>query len=827
MITPPVPSKIGKYDVLGVIGRGGMGVVYQARDPHLDRRVAIKMITGAFSENSDMLKRFFREAQSLGSLQHPNIVTVFDLGDFEGHPYFVMEFLEGEGLDSVLSAGRSLNLMEKISIVIQVCQGLGYAHRRGVVHRDIKPANIMISKDGGVKIFDFGIAHAGQANVTRTGEILGTLRYMAPEQVNSKAVDSRTDIFATGVVLYQLITDHLPFDGENTAATLMKIVGEAPPPLGSFLASYPPEMEQILLRALAKNPDDRYGTAEDFAMDLAELQGQLKEELIGREMEEVAHFIVDGEVLKARGTLLRVLKIDHHHTGANRLMREVQQRIQRDERSKLIRGLREQAEQALADDQFDRALEHVDSALGLDRDRAELQQLRGSICAAAARAEKVHKALKAADVAQAEGDLESAMAAAQEALAVAPNDTRARMSYRVISQEMDERARQRQMEGCAAEERLRTDQIKRLRVDRLQNAKQSLYDQNFDAAIQALEAALRESGYDEDVRALLARARREQSEAVQNTVLRAEQEILLDERVRILEEALRKNPQDVRVKELLHQARNLNQVISQIAAAAQKLEEERRYDLALAKWETVSAVYPHYPGLKDIIKRVHDLKEQAHTNDRQDWINRIEHALNSRDYEQALSLIERANEQFPWDTDLTALQVRAEAGARHLVRMDPGASGSQELRNLVENRKREEMGSPDPVGTTRTPMPDGTISARTDAPTRSFDGGNTRSQAGLGNDALTEASLQLVERNLATFLGPLARIVVKRAAAKTASVAELYTLLASESGAGRRSTGIPGEENGPGPAQGSFAIYQVAAGSHRTGNRACRCFNSG
>src|SRR5438309_2733158 len=144
MTTTPIPPKIGKYEILGVIGRGGMGVVYQAKDPHLDRRVAIKMITGAFSENTDMLKRFFREAQSLGGLQHPNIVTVFDLGDFGGNPYFVMEYLEGEGLDRMLSNRRPLNLMEKIAIIIQVCHGLEYAHRRGVGRCDIKPTNIMI-----------------------------------------------------------------------------------------------------------------------------------------------------------------------------------------------------------------------------------------------------------------------------------------------------------------------------------------------------------------------------------------------------------------------------------------------------------------------------------------------------------------------------------------------------------------------------------------------------------------------------------------------------------------------------------------------------------
>ncbi len=828
MATSPIPSKIGKYDVIGVIGRGGMGVVYQAMDPYLDRKVAIKMITGQFSENSDMLKRFFREAQSLASLQHQNIVTIFDLGDFHGNPYFVMEFMEGDGLDSVLASRRPLNLLEKIAIVIQVCNGLGYAHRRGVTHRDIKPANIMISKDGGIKIFDFGIAHAGQSNVTRTGEVLGTLRYMAPEQVNSKGVDSRTDIFSLGVVLYQLITDHLPFDGENTASTLMKIVSEAPPPLCNFLSAFPPEMEEALLKALAKNPNERYATAEDFALDLSQLQGQLKEELIGQEMDEAASLIEQGEVYKAQGTLLRVLKIDQQHTKASRLLREVQQRIQRDELSKQVRGLRERAEEALADQQFDRALEHVDRALGLDRDNFDLMQLREAIRDAAVVAEKLQKALKAAENAHAEGKLEEAKVAVEAALAVAPNDTQARTLYRLIGRELEERARQQQMDGYLLEarqelssrkftaalkilkmaeeldpsapqvhsliesavagqeqerrrrelealtheveealnhddyisacqkadeglarfpddrnllklkgladrqrqieerkqlverimaesrvllqegrheelkdklenaltqlgpearlqsllgvvsERLVREQAERLRSERLQQARHSLHDRSFDDAIQILESQSSEMGDDPEVQDLLARARAEQTELVQGALSRAEQETVLDLRVNILEEALRMSPRDGRVKEQLHQARNLNQVITKIVSEAKRLEEERQYDQALAKWETVSAVYQHYPDLKNIIKRIRDMRDHALTSAKQSWINRIEHALSICDYDQAMALLGPAAQAFPWDNDLMALQDQAENGARQRAK-------AQKL--LVEGRK--------------------------------------------------------------------------------------------------------------------------------------------
>src|SRR4029077_20397473 len=275
-MAPKEPAKIGKYDVIDVIGRGGMGVVYEAIDPFLNRRVAIKMVTGGFAKNRELLKRFFREAQSTASLQHPNIVTVYELGEHEGNPYLVMEFLDGESLDTIISSRRQLSPLQKTQLIIGVCHGLNHAHGRGFVHRDIKPANIMVSKEGVVKIVDFGIAHIAAAKDTRTGQVLGSVSYMAPEQVNGSPVDARTDIFSTGVVLYELFTYSHPFDGENMAATLMKIIHATPAPLKDFVSDYPPQLEAIIFKALAKDRKERYQSADDLALDLTELQDQLK-----------------------------------------------------------------------------------------------------------------------------------------------------------------------------------------------------------------------------------------------------------------------------------------------------------------------------------------------------------------------------------------------------------------------------------------------------------------------------------------------------------------------------------------------------------------------
>src|SRR5579864_1838471 len=190
----PTVTKIGKYDVIEVLGKGGMGVVYKAMDNRIGRLVAIKMMTGGFADNPDLLKRFYREAQATGMLEHPNIVIVYELGDQDGNPYMVMQYLEGEPLDKMIQQRREIPMVEKLGYIIQACNGLNYAHQRGLVHRDIKPANLMVLKDGSCKLVDFGIARLGDTSLTRTGQVVGTIHYMSPEQINAQVVDGRTDI---------------------------------------------------------------------------------------------------------------------------------------------------------------------------------------------------------------------------------------------------------------------------------------------------------------------------------------------------------------------------------------------------------------------------------------------------------------------------------------------------------------------------------------------------------------------------------------------------------------------------------------------------------
>jgi hypothetical protein len=263
-------EKIGKYELLERIGRGGMGVIFKARDPILERSVALKVLS-SLEITPEVRARFFREAQACARLSHPNIVTIYDMGEDDGRLFIVMELLEGEELRQLIARRAPLALEDKLSIMVQICDGLHYAHERGVVHRDVKPANILLLRSGQVKIVDFGIAQlaaATQGELTRTGMIMGTLRYMAPEQVRGRA-DHRSDIFSMAAVSYELLAARPPFAGEDPMQILEQLRTEAPAPLSEVVPGLPPELTAIVARGMEKDPADRFA-------DLGEMRAQLE-----------------------------------------------------------------------------------------------------------------------------------------------------------------------------------------------------------------------------------------------------------------------------------------------------------------------------------------------------------------------------------------------------------------------------------------------------------------------------------------------------------------------------------------------------------------------
>jgi eukaryotic-like serine/threonine-protein kinase len=273
-------TKIGRYRIVDELGRGAMGIVYKAEDPNLDRLVALKTIIlpEDAEEHGEYRKRFFLEAKAAGKLNHPHIVTTFDCGELDGMAYLAMELLEGIDLRTRMTK-QGVTALEAIEIARQVAEGLGYAHERGVVHRDIKPGNIMLNGGGKAKIMDFGLARMRMADhKTSTGMVLGTPRYMSPEQISGQPVDQRSDIFSLGIVLYEMLTGTRLFSGENIEQVQHSITQTDHLPPTRVVPGLPAMIDFVVARALKKDPKVRYQDAYELASDLetclAELRGQ-------------------------------------------------------------------------------------------------------------------------------------------------------------------------------------------------------------------------------------------------------------------------------------------------------------------------------------------------------------------------------------------------------------------------------------------------------------------------------------------------------------------------------------------------------------------------
>ncbi|HYC37514.1 MAG TPA: serine/threonine-protein kinase [Usitatibacter sp.] len=271
-------STLGRYKIISEIGQGAMGVVYKAVDPIIDRTVAIKTINLNLSrqELEEYEARFQQEIKAAGRLNHPNIVTIYDVGKTDAVAYMAMEFLEGNELKDIIASGSLMPPDQVVDIIAQVADGLWFAHQQDIVHRDVKPSNIMVMKGGIAKITDFGIARLPNSAVkTMTGLILGSPRYMSPEQVIGKTIDARSDIFSLGVVLYEALTGIAPFDGENVNAIMYATVNTSPPPPSEHNRAVPAMLDLIVAKAMAKLLEDRYQSIKELADDLREVRRQI------------------------------------------------------------------------------------------------------------------------------------------------------------------------------------------------------------------------------------------------------------------------------------------------------------------------------------------------------------------------------------------------------------------------------------------------------------------------------------------------------------------------------------------------------------------------
>ena len=454
-----LPQAIDRYRVRERLGQGGMGALFLALDPAIDRLVAIKVLR---LDNPDVRERFQREARLAARLQHPNIVTVYDVGDHEGQPFIAMEYIPGETLAELIRRRAPLDTRNRIEIVIEICSGLAFAHKHGIVHRDIKPANLILSRDSNIlKILDFGIARAGESGLTQVGMVIGTPNYMSPEQVRGENIDQRSDIFAVGLVLYELLVYKQAFEAETQPAVLMKILSDQPAPLATLDPTIDAGVATVVYKALAKNPSDRYQDLGAMKADLVRIVQRLETEASdGRTMmvppppprgmqvvptnpptptggaaaKVAAHFaaieaaIAAGDDAKARQELQLATQAAPGHLRLGEMGAKITQaRNQRE----MARSVAE-AKARLATGALTEAGQWLVRAQKVDPQAPEVAELRQAIERAADgrdqdrnRERRVAAALAHAREALKSGHADTAMRAVTEALGLAPGDPEA------------------------------------------------------------------------------------------------------------------------------------------------------------------------------------------------------------------------------------------------------------------------------------------------------------------------------------------------------------------------------------------------------------------
>ena len=415
-------EKIDKYKILRRIGKGGMGVVYCALDTILEREVALKIHTVGAEPNVEAVERFFREARVIASFKHPNIVTVFDLGREDDKVFIAMELLDGSDVTALMASGKHQTFETRLRIAESVAQGLAHAHHRGVVHRDIKPRNVFVTFAGEVKLLDFGLAHIAFSTLTEVGQIVGTPFYMSPEQVVGAKADPRSDIFSLGALIYELLTDKKPFDGENLQIIFDEIVRCEPKPIRELVPAIPTELSRIVSKMMNKSVEQRYQNADDLIKDLTRFRrflGQYKKQL--RE--------------EARGTLSHVTDLAHQHEelfsreGIGSPSKRLTDSLERDDVSYMsLVGLKDGASLHLR--RLEKLVESAARASANDSDRTlsiydttstGMRPISGTRHRDTIRADEK---LKAAETSFSTGDLAGSLRLVCEALRIAPDHQR-------------------------------------------------------------------------------------------------------------------------------------------------------------------------------------------------------------------------------------------------------------------------------------------------------------------------------------------------------------------------------------------------------------------
>jgi len=614
--------KIGKYEISGMIGQGGMGVVYKAFDPLLQREVAIKVISEKAFENPDIKERFFREARAAARLLHENITVVHDLGEHDGKPYIVMEYLTGSDLRSVLNAIKEntrepLSLPQKLDYARQICKGFEFLHAKDIVHRDLKPENIRIIDDGKAKIMDFGIAKSMSmaSTMTQMGMVLGTPGYMSPEQIRGQKVDKRSDLFSFGILFYELLTNKMPFKGSDLTSIWYNIVHEPPQQIEDLEIESLAPVREIILKALKKEPNERYQNFTELLEDLETII-KLKEAELKRLTDEkrkiVQALLADGNNFLKKKNFARALeKADEASKLATdqRSVREfialIKDEEEKENRRRWVDEKIKAAQKLAREKQYQQALALLRETLRIQPEQAEalklVQEVKDGIRLEEEKQHLERLLAQGRDYLN-QNDLTNAERVAVEVLKLAPQSSAVLRLFDAVKLKKEEEAKK-----------------KRRIEESMQNARQWIQDEQYEAAIEALQLVLQEAPGHAGAAKLIQEAetgitRREEQRRIENLLANGRNYLNRNEFAnaqKIVDEVLAARPQYAEALKLAEaiakkkeDEEKKKRLIAEKLDSARKFVADEKYHKAIGVLKEILKLAPNHAEARNLLQEV-------------------------------------------------------------------------------------------------------------------------------------------------------------------------------------------------------------------------------
>jgi len=633
-------ERLGKYEILSEIGRGAMGAVYKARDPLINRLVAIKTITMGLSPEANSLERFYQEARSAGALQHPNIITIYELGQEKNTPFIAMEYIEGGSLDRIIEQHLVVPLSLRLGYIVHVCEALSYAHSHNVIHRDIKPGNIMVTKGGVVKVVDFGIARLTDMSLTQTKMMIGSRAYMSPQLYKGERADARADIWAVGVTLYELLAYQRPFKGDSEAELMYHIMNDNPPTLQSLGVECSDELARIIRVMLEKKAEDRYQSMEDVLRDLEPLWKAAQQSTVAGLLADSHSLVAANDLQRAQALLRKALQIDTSNTQAKSLLEKITTELRRTEILPKLNEHLDRGQSFLQSGKLREARHEAESALGLDSRHEPARLLFSQVEAAAARVQEVEQKLRLTKQRLAEGALTEAAAALGLALQLDSANSQAQELRRQIEEERNRRE-------------------KRKKLSELLHQARTLWTAlSYEECLSVVANGLKEFPNEAELLKLQEMARRDLEDLQKQRQLGEVRKLLgqqeFAEARKMIEALAREHPQDSAVKSLqsivLDNEREHQKGMrftSEIAALRTLLGSGKLSE-ALAKGQVLLREYPEEFELKELVFYAREeIAQQEQHQKEKNLEKQIRSFLDRENYKEAEAAAKRAAQEFP------------------------------------------------------------------------------------------------------------------------------------------------------------------------------------